>query len=237
MTGSPEAPAKAGISVADIAGGMYALQRHPGRPAAARADRPRRHRPGVAVRRAGRVDVAALAAGRADRPRAGPHRRPARHHRPVRRVPDRRRRRGAAGRAERGRVDAAVPRRPRRARPGRRRPVRRATSAGWTTATRWRISWPRRWRGWPRANCCGGSTGPGSPTGRCGAWTRWWPIPQLAARWTAIAAGDRQIRVLPPPVRHGGFGPVLGPVPGPGRDTEAVLAEFLPGEPAPPACG
>ncbi len=61
--------------------------------------------------------------------------------------------------------------------------------------------------------------------------------PELAARWTAIAAGDRQIRVLPPPVRHGGFGPVLGPVPGPGRDTEAVLAEFLPGEPAPPAGG
>ena len=59
--------------------------------------------------------------------------------------------------------------------------------------------------------------------------------PQLAARWTVIAAGDRQIGVLPPPVRHGGFGPVLGPVPGPGRDTEAVLAEFLPGDPAPPA--
>jgi itaconate CoA-transferase len=50
--------------------------------------------------------------------------------------------------------------------------------------------------------------------------------PQLAARWTPVAAGDRTVDVLPPPVRHGGFGPVLGPVPGPGRDTEAVLAEF-----------
>jgi itaconate CoA-transferase len=50
--------------------------------------------------------------------------------------------------------------------------------------------------------------------------------PQLAARWTPVAAGDRMVDVLPPPVRHGGFGPVLGPVPGPGRDTETVLAEF-----------
>jgi itaconate CoA-transferase len=50
--------------------------------------------------------------------------------------------------------------------------------------------------------------------------------PQLAARWTAIRAGDRQVNVLPPPVQHSGFGPVLGPVPAHGRDTEAVLAEF-----------
>jgi itaconate CoA-transferase len=50
--------------------------------------------------------------------------------------------------------------------------------------------------------------------------------PQLASRWTAVAAGDRQVDVLPPPVRHGGFGPVLGPVPALGRDTEAVLAEL-----------
>jgi len=55
--------------------------------------------------------------------------------------------------------------------------------------------------------------------------------PQLASRWTAVAAGDRQVDVLPPPVRHGGFGPVLGPVPALGRDTEAVLAEFVPDPP------
>jgi itaconate CoA-transferase len=55
--------------------------------------------------------------------------------------------------------------------------------------------------------------------------------PQLASRWTAIAAGDRPVDVLPPPVRHGSFGPVLGPVPGHGRDTEAVLAEFAPDRP------
>jgi itaconate CoA-transferase len=53
--------------------------------------------------------------------------------------------------------------------------------------------------------------------------------PQLAPRWTAILAGERPVEVLPPPVRHSGFGPVLGPVPRLGRDTEAVLAELAPG--------
>jgi itaconate CoA-transferase len=50
--------------------------------------------------------------------------------------------------------------------------------------------------------------------------------PQLADRWTAILAGDRRVEVLPPPVQHSGFGAVLGPVPSHGRDTEAVLAEI-----------
>jgi crotonobetainyl-CoA:carnitine CoA-transferase CaiB-like acyl-CoA transferase/hydroxyacyl-ACP dehydratase HTD2-like protein with hotdog domain len=50
--------------------------------------------------------------------------------------------------------------------------------------------------------------------------------PQLAPRWTAIMAGDRRVDVLPPPVQHGSFGPVLGPVPRHGRDTGAVLAEI-----------
>ena len=53
--------------------------------------------------------------------------------------------------------------------------------------------------------------------------------PQLASRWTPVAAGDGTVDVLPPPVRHGGFGPVLGPVPAHGHDTEAVLEEFTPG--------
>jgi itaconate CoA-transferase len=55
--------------------------------------------------------------------------------------------------------------------------------------------------------------------------------PQLASRWTAVTAGGRPVDVLPPPVRHGGFGPVLGPVPAHGENTEAVLAEFTPGRP------
>jgi itaconate CoA-transferase len=53
--------------------------------------------------------------------------------------------------------------------------------------------------------------------------------PQLASRWTSVTAGERPVDVLPPPVRHSGFGPVLGPVPAPGRDTDAVLAEFIAG--------
>ena len=53
--------------------------------------------------------------------------------------------------------------------------------------------------------------------------------PQLAPRWTPVPAGEGTVDVLPPPVRYGGFGPVLGPVPACGRDTEAVLAEFAPG--------
>jgi itaconate CoA-transferase len=50
--------------------------------------------------------------------------------------------------------------------------------------------------------------------------------PALAGRWTTIGAGDREVDVLPPPARHGGFGPALGPVPRLGEHTEAVLAEL-----------
>ena len=100
------------------------LQRHPVRPAAARADRPRRHRQGVPVRRARRMDVQPAAARPADREGAGAHRRAARDHPPVRRLSDRGRRRGDARGAERARVGPAVRRRPRRAGHAR-RPVRR----------------------------------------------------------------------------------------------------------------
>jgi formyl-CoA transferase len=48
--------------------------------------------------------------------------------------------------------------------------------------------------------------------------------PQL--RWTAVLAGEREVAVLPPPARHGGFAPVLGGVPRAGEHTEAVLAEL-----------
>jgi len=53
--------------------------------------------------------------------------------------------------------------------------------------------------------------------------------PQLAPRWEAITAGDRLVEVLPPPVQHSDFGPVLGPVPRHGQHTAAVLAEIAGG--------
>jgi len=54
--------------------------------------------------------------------------------------------------------------------------------------------------------------------------------PQLAGRWAAVGAGEREVAVLVPPVAHSGFGPVLGPVPRYGEHTEAVLAEFAAGD-------
>jgi formyl-CoA transferase len=54
--------------------------------------------------------------------------------------------------------------------------------------------------------------------------------PQLAGRWAPVSAGEREVGVLLPPVAFSGFGPVLGPVPRLGQDTDAVLAEFLPGD-------
>ena len=50
--------------------------------------------------------------------------------------------------------------------------------------------------------------------------------PALAGRWITIGAGDRDVDVLPPPARHTGFGPALGPVPRLGEHTDAVLAEL-----------
>ncbi len=58
--------------------------------------------------------------------------------------------------------------------------------------------------------------------------------PQLASQWTSIAAGDGQADVLRPPVRHSGFTPALGPVPAHGQHTAAVLAELADDSPGQP---
>jgi crotonobetainyl-CoA:carnitine CoA-transferase CaiB-like acyl-CoA transferase len=55
--------------------------------------------------------------------------------------------------------------------------------------------------------------------------------PQLAGQWTPVAAGERQVPMLLPPVWHGGFGPSLRPVPRLGEHTGAVLAELGLAEP------
>lgn len=55
--------------------------------------------------------------------------------------------------------------------------------------------------------------------------------PQLAGRWTAVAAGDQQVTVLPPPASFAGFPARPGDVPRLGEHTGAVLAELAePGE-------
>jgi formyl-CoA transferase len=54
--------------------------------------------------------------------------------------------------------------------------------------------------------------------------------PQLAGRWMAVAAGGRQVAVLPPPASFAGFAAHPGDVPRLGEHTEAVLAELA--EPA-----
>jgi formyl-CoA transferase len=53
--------------------------------------------------------------------------------------------------------------------------------------------------------------------------------PQLAARWTAVSAQGRAVRVLMPPADHSGFGPVMRPGPRHGEHTDAVLAELAAG--------
>lgn len=50
--------------------------------------------------------------------------------------------------------------------------------------------------------------------------------PQLTPLWTEIRAAGRPVDVLPPPVSHSGFTPALGPVPALGQHTAAVLAEL-----------
>ena len=50
--------------------------------------------------------------------------------------------------------------------------------------------------------------------------------PQLAGRWTPVRAGEQEVSVLRPPVAFPGFEPELGPVPRLGEHTEAVLAEL-----------
>ena len=85
ITGTPETPSRVGISVADIAAGMYALLGHPHRAlrAATRTGTGTTHRR-VALRRARRVDERADVLHDVRRRRAGADRRRARDDRAVR---------------------------------------------------------------------------------------------------------------------------------------------------------
>ena len=50
--------------------------------------------------------------------------------------------------------------------------------------------------------------------------------PQLAGRWMPVTAGARKVNVLVPPVSHSDFAPRFGPVPTLGQDTVAVRTEL-----------
>jgi itaconate CoA-transferase len=50
--------------------------------------------------------------------------------------------------------------------------------------------------------------------------------PQLEHRWTEVGSPAGPIRALPPPISTGGVAPALGPVPAVGEHTDAILAEL-----------
>jgi itaconate CoA-transferase len=50
--------------------------------------------------------------------------------------------------------------------------------------------------------------------------------PQLAHRWAEVGSPAGPIRALPPPISTGGAAPVLGPIPAVGEHTDAILAEL-----------
>ena len=50
--------------------------------------------------------------------------------------------------------------------------------------------------------------------------------PQLADRWAEVDSPAGPVRALPPPVSTGGAAPALGPIPAVGQHTAAILAEL-----------
>ena len=50
--------------------------------------------------------------------------------------------------------------------------------------------------------------------------------PQLEHRWTEVESPVGPVRALPPPVSTGGAAPALGPIPAVGEHTDAILAEL-----------
>jgi itaconate CoA-transferase len=50
--------------------------------------------------------------------------------------------------------------------------------------------------------------------------------PQLEHRWTEVGSPAGPIRALPPPISTGGAAPVLGPIPAVGQHTDEILAEL-----------
>jgi itaconate CoA-transferase len=50
--------------------------------------------------------------------------------------------------------------------------------------------------------------------------------PQLEHRWTEVGSPAGPVRALPPPISTGGAAPLMGPIPAVGEHTDAILAEL-----------
>ncbi len=230
VTGSPAEPAKVGISVADIAGGMYAYSGI----LTALLQRERTGHGGVV-----RTWLFGALAEWMSHPMllatltgAPPARNGSRH---ATIVPY-----GSYLTADGSEILLAVQneaewdrlcrRRPGPARGGWRRQVRREPAPGGAPGRGGGHAGPRRR---PAASGrAGAAAGGGQDRLRNGAGGRGGGGPPAAAgRWVPVSAGGREVRMLPPPVTHSGFSPVLGPVPRHGEHTDAVLAELAAGRP------
>ncbi len=188
VTGSPAEPAKAGISIADIAGGMYAYSGI----LAALLQRDRTGRGGVV-----RTSLFAALAEWMSNPMlmatltgSPPARNGARH---ASIVPY-----GSYLTADGHDILLAVQNEAEWVRlcrdvldlPGPlATPVTPGTSGGWSAAGRWRPCWRGPWPACPRPSWCGGSRRPGSRTPRCGRSGTWWPTRSSRAGGCRSAPG------------------------------------------------
>ena len=146
VTGSPAEPAKVGISVADIAGGMYAYSGI----LTALLQRERTGHGGVV-----RTSLFGALAEWMSHPMLLAS---------LTGAPPARCRTRTSGRACAARSWTCRSWPPAPGTPG--------TRAGWSTGTRWRTCCPRRSAGCPRRSWCGGWRRRGSPTQRCARWGR-----------------------------------------------------------------
>ena len=224
VTGSPDAPARVGVSVCDIAAGMNAYEAILEALIAREQDRRRRRDLDLHVRRHGRLDGGAADAIRG-RPAAAPHRPRAHLDRALRRVQDQGRRRHSHLDPERPRMARAGRAGARRRGAGRRSRLRHQRRAGQA---------PRRHR---RARCRRCSAPP-TPTRSRTSWRK--PTSPLPASTTPPTLAThpqlRRIEVATPvgavsypapAARRDGAPRRYGAVPALGEHSDAIRAEFM----------
>ena len=229
VTGTPEAPCKAGISVADIAAGMYAYSGV----LTALYERERTGRgssfDGVPARRAGRVDEPAVPLHRVRRAGAPAHRRAARVDLAVRPVPGRGGEvfLGLQNEREWAVLCEQVLGRPELVTDERfaTNPDRVAHDAELTAIIEDALAAMTPDEVVARLDAAG------IASARLRTPAEFAAHPQLAARdrWREADTPGGPVRTLLPPVTVPGREAAMGAVPALGQHTESVLAEFLPG--------